>query len=849
MENLGKANVQVQISDGLIGINKEPTKYNFDISAWNWQAITSSGAFYPLLTDHVADDNEGFAALFPSRRKFYVDNYLMNSDEGAAAIAAAGSNEIPPSIEFKPKDIDANTPTVSNIVLYSDEARGIEPFDTYTLLQPDEYANADLDDYKGPLWRQALVSKINPPNDAATIVDWYQNVQLELPSGLPSVPEQKTLHYLNQSVVRDGLYWGLESESFLSTNMPLWVNLRIARQPPSAARSTFFVISLGIDSNDQAYDILFEFNAKTSIIDYYRGRDAVSESGETPYWRKEFDTDISKMLDSQEEIEIGIMACAGRLVIWANQVSMVYTRMDRDADAGDDSGTLLEAQIASGKMQVWGSNVQATINVCPMVFAPLSVMALPLPSIVEDSETATSVTYKGVDNNGNFGGAVCILPSQPDASETLYGVDCDQFSGEGGSASPSGFGVQGYGYIYFDKWSTTAVTTLPEADFYYLAMVPENLTIGSVTLPYARSPYFFRIKGGAQITSTASGGGDDVSEDVISATENASAPDYFHALTTANVTLYNEGGRYDDLRDKQHGITIKWGWGSALVETFTGLIVSATTNETAGMETITLQCEDYMHVLKNTPIVNSPFYDGMVAYYALQDLAERGGILNFTKDWSNEDDYFLPSGYSFSKPLLRYPSTQKIFECMIDILKRFEAFMYFDSNGYLHINKLPGGLFSEQGGVSISAEFARDPDGSVTSVILDEKAIDYWFGDTFNRINILTVNRDTRAAVLYTHSATTDNVAYRHMYMVDQPAYGDIEVARTYADRLGDRIFWPIRKSAFKTVGDSSGGISNIFDFVKVDGDEFRLMGLQRTYSADENSFTNEYNVEWLGGQ
>ena len=42
--------------------------------------------------------------------------------------------------------------------------------------------------------------------------------------------------------------------------------------------------------------------------------------------------------------------------------------------------------------------------------------------------------------------------------------------------------------------------------------------------------------------------------------------------------------------------------------------------------------------------------------------------------------------------------------------------------------------------------------------------------------------------------------------------------------------------------------ILDIFDFVKVDGDEFRLMSVSRKYSASENDFTNEYGVEWMGG-
>jgi hypothetical protein len=187
---------------------------------------------------------------------------------------------------------------------------------------------------------------------------------------------------------------------------------------------------------------------------------------------------------------------------------------------------------------------------------------------------------------------------------------------------------------------------------------------------------------------------------------------------------------------------------------------------------------------------------------------------------------------------------------MINLLQRFEAFMYFDEDGALHINRLPGGLFSEGAAENPVANFVRNPDAKEAShVILDEKQVEYNFASTSNRINVFTLDRESRASVLYTHSAFVSNIRYRRVVLLDQPALGDIETARTYSSRLGERIFYPIRKSAFKTVGSTDSTISTIFDFITIDDDEFRLMGIQRSYSSDENSFINEYNVEWLGGR
>ena len=72
MKNLGKANVSVEILKTLPGVSKDSTKYNFDITASNWEAINSSHFFSPLLMEQVSDSQAQFAAIFPQRRKRYI---------------------------------------------------------------------------------------------------------------------------------------------------------------------------------------------------------------------------------------------------------------------------------------------------------------------------------------------------------------------------------------------------------------------------------------------------------------------------------------------------------------------------------------------------------------------------------------------------------------------------------------------------------------------------------------------------------------------------------------------------------------------------------------------------------
>ena len=80
MDNLGIAKVSVELYTGALpNMNKLTSHYDFDISAFNWDAIKSSNLFTPLFLEQVADANGGFAAIMPSKRKWYINNFMNGS--------------------------------------------------------------------------------------------------------------------------------------------------------------------------------------------------------------------------------------------------------------------------------------------------------------------------------------------------------------------------------------------------------------------------------------------------------------------------------------------------------------------------------------------------------------------------------------------------------------------------------------------------------------------------------------------------------------------------------------------------------------------------------------------------
>ncbi len=854
MVNLGKATVKVKLLSVLPNIVKDTESYDFDATSSAWDSYASSPFLKPFLLDHVEDTGKRFSAIFPSKRKFYVDNHL--ADAGGAPITNLSSSE-EPYLLFKPTDDLVGQ--ISDIVLEGN-------FDMTTLIPPPDYP----DDYDGPRWEDAARDREAEPNEDKTYAKAFAQITAPWEKAPPDIPTPKSstvepinrIYYLSQNTVKDGLWWGLESVNDWPENAPFWVTIDRSQTPTTRDHSTFFMISLGIDSEENAYDILFATNEKPKIFDYPTGRDSVN-----PPKTITFENELSKLVESNEKLEMGIMTIAGRLVVSVNNVNMVYTRTVDTTDAQKEElnnmDRLKEAKIAKGKIRIYGSNCQVVVNVSPMSFAPRGALAIPIGEVpvIKDMASSSNRIWHNIDEKGVTGAhTVCKLPKN-NTIETgdNWGIDCQYFRQEGGEDRTSkGFGTHNEGVGIF-----VPAKDLKEAkgteNYHVLILVCTSTLLDSgdsyIEVPYGGAPYFYRLKGAFRTPKNAPTPTEqDISPDVLSVSESFQIDDYWAVEGSAQITLYNEGGRYDYLKYTQKGVRIYWGWNGQTELTLTGLIVSADSSEIPGKEEITLQCHDYMFILKNTQMFNSPYYDGMILYYACKDLIQRAGVVNVFNGWDETDEYFLPAGYSFTKPAIKFDDNMMIYDCVKSLVERAEAFFYFDKNGDCYVRKLYGGLFSEgAAALNSQVQFVRDPaketGSSNYSTILDTKNIEYDYSDTVNRITIYTLDRDTRDPILHTTSAqgSGDMLVYRRLLYIEQPAYGKWKVASTYADMLSQRAFYPIKKTSFKCIG--KGAIVPPLSFVKVDNDEYRITGVSRKYTADTNEFITEYNAEWLGGK
>ena len=907
LTNYGIATARVTITDVLPEINPSPIMPFFDFDAEAVKATEKSDFQPPVLIEMLEPEDKSFSVCFPVKRKLMVDNILVVSGgtSGMVGVPYITWTPVPANM---PINLTLGTPTASLSVTGNSPSGLIynkDVFPSYDLVMPSS-GYSYPSGYIGPQWISTDIPFEDVPNDAYYVnqvqIGAFGGASQFIPSAYTWFPSGNGIKAIYQSVPRAGLWWGVESSQFLDNNTPFFLTLNIHSPPPSKANAeTFLLLALGPNSTNGSdrIDIVISLNHKPKIVDYGSGGDFGSTGTSGIIVVKEYSDEISRVLSREGKVEIGVMTIAGRLVVYVDKLVMVYTR--RSSTSGYSKFNPVD--IKAGPIRVYGSNLSLSMHAAPMTFAPAGFF---FPEVTD------STSFVNMDTSGASGSeTVCKLPiASTDASDpivnpgVLFGVDCEKFIqgpvtqivGKSG-----GTGYHGDGVVYFSKADQTKAPSGDNRNIQGTAYWGVTMATTFIPFPGPTSgdftyrggcPYFFKIKGMAASTDpTIILKEQDVSDNVISVDEDISAPDYYHIKKSATIVLYNKKGitsgnnpvtgsettNYDYLKDSQRGIRIEWGWNGDYTRTFTGLITNVSVSQTPGKEIITLTCQDYMYILENFRIVNSPLYDGMLQYYAIKDLAKRAGVLSCIADAgfvSVMDKYFLPTGFSFSKPAVVFQDFSTIMEAMNKIVQRDDTYVYFDELGKFHVDHIPGGILGSPAAnttINNDHKFTSDPSSeNPNNIILNNKDINVSFEDTFNSISIKTLQRDTRNLIFLgldasgtikytsgnvlagqqqqvTYTAPPNKLLFRKAWYHDEAAYGSVNVAKNYLADYSRRMFYPILKTSFQTM--TSGNLLKPLECVSVDDQTFRILGIKRSLNAENNDFTQTYDCEWLNGK
>lgn len=817
MPSLGLAQARATVLSVPPFLRSANKRYSFDMHASNFYFVKNNAAVEPLLIDPIINHETSFGAWHMRDRNFWVNNTILGDTSSPVKWTA----------------LDTSTPT---------EAWGkiVNKYIERFAEGEDGFTQEDLDSEKSAEWSDVPQRKEAAGEDEGQVSAFIEALggdpTTHNPPDLPEEREIPSLNWVSQERTLEGMIYGAISEPYASdTNMPFWFTIEKDETPSNDRFDTFHVVGWGHESN--RIELVFQANEPAKLFDYAVGTSAME------------DENLGRIFDEDQRIDMTVRCISGYLHIKVNGYSLVYTRVNKDGE-----GTAEISIPANNRVYLFGSNIALKFNLHAITHSSLSAISFNVPAPTSTTESFLNWTN---ESSGGSTKTIVEMPAGDDTSGSIWGVDANGVAihsqlGGGPSNSPVGRGFQNKGFIQFAPSSVFPnFSDVGSTTFITIFMYPENnaYSIGGVEVPNSGTPYFFRAKGIASGgESSETGGGETLDQYIMSASVSVEgAQDYHHIKTTAQITLYNEYGRFNYFTYSQQCIRLELGWNGNMKTYLTGLVTEVSLSEQAGMETVILKLQDYMHVLENTPIINSPFYDGMLGTVAIQDLVERAGIVGSQANWSDgsENSFFLPAALEYTKPAKRFGGEQMISECVLDIAGRFECLTYFNPSGRFIIERIPGGIFGP--GAPIVAQFFTTPTNiTAQDTLIETSDVEYSFSDVFNVISIYTVSREHRSPILVQVDAAGANILlYSKQFLYNQGALGSAEAAAAYGNRKGERLFRPSKVTSFQ-IRDASN-IPNALDFIAIDGEYFRILGLNVEFSAEDNSILMGMEGEYFG--
>lgn len=887
MGRIDKATISVKRYDHLPNVNKYPAKAVFDIPAH--VAASSLYTFpgsSPYNLEVLTAPNGNTVSIHPARKFTMVSNYLDTTDNVGTK---AKRHVIWSAFDFitNPESLKDHFPVGSiyeNAVKNANLEPGLNP-DIWEAvpIQKDTAVNEEAD------------SGINPepgftgPPKPKDSTDNGQNsaTSEEEQENLDPKTERLYKWGIEHKVVETDRVWGVQSEPELGGGVGFW--LSVSTRKSKAEKMSDFVL-IKMHSGSEVISLMFSARKNPMIIDEGAknadGDPRTTVISHMPFWNK-------------EPLLIGIMPALGRLDIHINGNRYLYNRTKiasalkndgGEVSTGDETKDTSDSNIASepfdfvpmtfklDKIEVFGSSCMTTIGLNAMTFLKASFA---LPTSLDPTGNGGSGDWSGTGKTGvdNDNPSFAIMPgmirgeSSTGLCTTTYfqsGMAMDTkpedakyeaMCGHNLAATDSGSDSQGSSegatiVVEFksiednssDSTNKDQDTKKSYSFHLVVSMFPGKAKFGKndeATPKLNLIPCFYtRLRGvSRKDESEYSDSGVELAPYLKSFSENFSADDNSTISHTLDLVLYNKDGVNDAFKERNFGITLTINGLS-----FTGVTTDANAVEKPGDETITVHCEDYMTILAQSQLMNSPYYDGYDSFDVVQDILEYAG-LTAVDDTSQTQRYYIPCGFSFLEPRYHIDSSTPMKNAIAEIAKLGEKIAWFDGEGVLHWSDLQGGIAYDLD-TSPSYFFYKCPEGTGDDeLILEQKAEEFVGSAPVNQIFLFSVDRTSNNFVIESDVAETYGihvVPFRKALVLEQPAHGSQEAAKAWVNMIRERVYKVPRRITFKTV--STAPITPCRHFISVDGKRYRVKTVARSYGADDNSFTSTITGEWFGG-
>jgi hypothetical protein len=887
MGNLGKATAKIEFYASCHNINPKPNWQTFDLCGSQLRTMVNQSTEMNPIGIRFIEDGD-WCGMMLSEYKTEFDNYLKIGEQAKdAGTETAEAQRSATRLEWSVNGVaDALTKTTSTT-------------DPYYFWQKKFKTDADskLVSSVLPKWKTSYRPKQkNKQNAAITSTTTVSTSQPTMVSKIEQFAKDPSI------------VWGAQTKLMFGS-VPYYIEVATAdREAKDSGISDFILIRI----NSKGIDILCQ-DSKIYICDwnneiYYdqsKGMVVADDQTNTsnPKGPILIDTGLQYNSKANAVLNFGIMPCIGKLVVFSDTSYFIYSRITSKVDSTTNQTSPPEFDpfiLKSDTINVFGSNCTATVCVSAMEFED---KGLAVPSIygagvygsakrdqkygIYQTSSSTTNTTKIIDLDKEYpryylfkgnGGQMCI-----GASCEKWGTDNFEPLAKTGDFLKLHDPPRGNIFVTWEKskekpndWNVMNIrmepTNIVQTKGEEGSTGVSDFKLDSATVLKSGTPFLYRLRGyyDGNETSTTSNSPLCTSYSIVSLNDKYECQEVYSASQSVDVTLYLD----DDLRSqvqldkKSYGVKIYLSWitSNAKIQDpfFTGVTLDTSFSEIAGKETITIHCEDYMRILADNVILNSPFYDGQDWFDSIVDIATMGGI-EIKKDDTNETTrYYLPSGYSFQEPRMKFPQNQTLKDCITDITKLCEKVVYFNAVGELHCTYLQGGLAFSGAGVNISDDFKfyRDPSKNDANIILDEKKLEKLIGSTVNQVFVTSIDRGSGLPLVVSHvqdrniptdwnttstyKAVTDGIVppYKKILFYEQNAFGNLQATQNWVAMIIERVYKVPSRISFKTI---TSQIIPPLTFIMVDGKKFRTTSCNRSYNAEDNSLVTTISAEWLG--
>lgn len=557
--------------------------------------------------------------------------------------------------------------------------------------------------------------------------------------------------------------------------------------------------------------------------------------------------------------------------------------------------------LRSGRVELYSGNVTAGFAIRPVQYVPTGSFVTPetiLSRITgDDRDVECTTAVKGVSVDQSR------MSKDANGNPVLYAVDAEKVGNDPVTSvivdqAETKFEFKGNRRIDIEVIEETEDDDDPNAQPPALpedtpAPLQKSSVSAKVTLTATdtiqpsgyvvangRSPYIWQLRFGLDAEEPSSGSSDagtDISCDVMSVDLSHNSTSLNEINHSGTIKVLNRpkgqnstGTDYNGFMDRAIYFKIFAYWddgvghdpGGEDRQIFEGMSVEATVETVAEREVVVFKVEDYMNALEGGKFVLSPYYDGMSARAAIRDIAKIAGLPDSriladdtpipANPPPDPKEYGLPFANPFQDPQFRFKDGSSYKSAMSKIATLDGKTICFDHKGRFHYDTIAGGL-AGSANATAKVEFFSSPKDAPEgkNCVWNVRSFSRKVNDTYNVIQVSTVDRDTGAAIHIAEAneaaihdpGATGYLGYRKHLMIREPALGGFEAAARYFATYREIIFKPPLTARMETYGYS--GLRPL-DVIKIDGQLMRVLNISSHMSAQENAFWMNIEGEWF---